>query len=90
MSKDATKQQVGRIGGLTTHATSDSSAIAARARAGLTARFEREVREHAVEKGEVLSDSELARRIEMTRRVYYARLALKSAEARRKGALSGS
>lgn len=75
---------VGRVGGLTTHSRHDSNAIAANARTGLEARFEREVVEHAAAQGETLTPGELARRAECARRAFYARLALKSALARRK------
>jgi len=58
--------------------TSDRSARTAPARAGLLARFEREV-----DPDGVLPPEERARRAEHKRKAYYARLALASAKARR-------
>ncbi len=68
----------GRIGGLTRSATSDMSILARSGQAGLRRRFETEVDPD----GE-LSPAERARRADAARRLYYARLALASAKARR-------
>jgi hypothetical protein len=61
--------------------TEDRVAATAPARAGLNARFEREVDP----KGE-LDPAELARRVEAKRRAHFTRLALKSAQSRRQAA----
>jgi hypothetical protein len=69
----------GRVGGLTTHAKHSSDEIAARARAGFNARFEREV-----DPDGTLPVPERARRAEYARKAHFARLALASARARSK------
>ena len=69
----------GRVGGLATIVRYGSDAIAARARAGLRARFERE----ADPNGD-LPIAERQRRADLVQRAYYARLALQSAQARRR------
>jgi hypothetical protein len=56
----------------------DPLPTALRGQAGLTARFEREVRAEFPD----LSDAEVARRVEHARRAHFARLALASAKAR--------
>ena len=61
--------------------TPDRSAATAPARRGLEAKFEREV-----DPDGRLSPAERAKRVENARKAYYARLALKSAEARRRKA----
>lgn len=60
-------------------ATADPAARTAPARAAADARFEREVDPEGI-----LPAAERARRAEAKRRAYFARLALKSAQARRK------
>ena len=60
--------------------TSDPAARTANARKGLLERFEREV-----DPGGVLEPTERARRAEHLRLAHYTRLALKSAQSRRKG-----
>lgn len=74
-----------RLAAHTLHAHGDSNAIAARARAGFLARFEREV-----DPDGVLSEAERAKRAEHARRAYFARLALKSARARRARKAAGT
>lgn len=64
------------------HATHDSKAIAANARKGFNARFEREAR--AGDPDGLLSDTEISRRAELLRKAHFLRLALKSAQSRRK------
>lgn len=59
--------------------TPDRAAATEPARRGLLARFEREV-----DPDGTLPPTERARRAELARRAFYARLALKSAQARRK------
>ncbi|MGV9792409.1 hypothetical protein [Gordonia sp. NPDC003422] len=58
--------------------TPDRAARTAAARRGLEAKFEREV-----DPDGVLSPVERAKRVENARKAYYARLALKSAQARK-------
>lgn len=59
----------GRLGGLATHSRHDSHAIARRARAGLDARFEREV-----DPDGVLEPEERQRRAALARRAYFVRI----------------
>lgn len=72
---------MGRIGGFITHSRYNSAEIAAHARRGFNARFEKEV-----DPDGLLPDTERARRADMARKAYFARLALKSADARRRRA----
>lgn len=58
--------------------TPDRTTATAAARRGLEAKFEREV-----DPDGLLSPGERAKRVENARKAYYARLALKSAQARR-------
>lgn len=67
-----------RLGGLTAHSRHDSRELTAPARAAALARFEREV-----DPDGTLDPEERARRAGLARRAYFARLALKSAQARR-------
>jgi hypothetical protein len=69
----------GRIGGFVTHARYDSNEIAARARRGFNKKFELEV-----DPDGLLSETERSRRAGMARKAYFARLALASANARRR------
>lgn len=71
----------GRIGGHTTHARYGSDLIAARARRGLFAKFEREV-----DPDGVLDPAERACRAEHAQKAFMQRIALKSAAKRRKAA----
>lgn len=70
--------------------TPDRTARTAPARRALLSKFEQEVLAEAVESGELanggasLPDAELARRAENKRKAYFQRLALKSAQARRR------
>lgn len=74
------RSQLGRIGAHVSWAnTSDRAARTAPARAAALARFEREV-----DPDSALSPDERARRAEHARKAYFARLALKSAESRRR------
>ncbi len=68
----------GRIGGLTRVANEGGAKVSAPARAGFMAKFEREV-----DPDGVLAPEERARRADAARRAHMARLALKSAKARR-------
>ena len=65
-------------GGLSCHAKNDSRAIAARARRGFLARFEREV-----DPDGVLTPEERERRAKLAMRAHMAGLALKSSRARK-------
>jgi hypothetical protein len=72
----------GRIGAYASWAnTSDRSARTAPARAAFDRRFEDEV-----DPGRILDPATRAQRAAAARRAYFARLALKSAQARRKAA----
>ena len=77
-STGAFKSAAARIGGLSLHIDGDSYAIAARARAGLQAKFEREA-----DPDGTLAPEERARRVELVRRRHYARVGLKAAKTRR-------
>lgn len=71
----------GRIGAYASWAnTSDRSARTAPAREAFQRRFEDEV-----DPDRILDPAERAQRADAARRAYFARLALKSAQARRKG-----
>ncbi|MEX0761530.1 MAG: hypothetical protein WD208_03475 [Dehalococcoidia bacterium] len=67
-----------RIGGLALHAYGDSDAIAKRARAGLDARFVRE----ALEIDPTLAGDGLARKVKRIKKLYFTRLAARSAAKR--------
>lgn len=69
----------GRIGAHVQHARHDPRATTAAGRAAFLARFEREVDPMGV-----LDPAERKRRAHHARSAYFARLALKSAQARRK------
>ena len=69
----------GRIGAFRLHATHDPRATTAKARAAFLSRFETEV-----DPDGVLDPSERDRRALAARSAYFARLALKSARARRR------
>ena len=74
------RSQAARIAGLTTHLRGDSRAIAARARAGFESRFEREV---AAQFPDLAQDSTTFRqKVDLARRLYFARLARASVAAR--------
>jgi hypothetical protein len=68
---------IGKVGGLTTVARHGPDAIAARARDGLWARFEREA-----DPDGALAPEERRRRALLRQRRYYAALAIRSARAR--------
>jgi hypothetical protein len=68
-----------RIGGLSLHLYSDSNAIAARTRRGLDEKFRREI-----DPDRVLTPTQLEKKLKLARSLHFARLALKSADARRK------
>lgn len=78
--KDPSRVLRGRIGAYRLHATHDSRDITAPARRAFLARFEREVDPEGA-----LPSEERARRAEMALKAHMAKLALKSAQARRKG-----
>lgn len=77
--KNSLKAQAGRIGGLTKAARHTPAEMVAPARRGFDARFEREA-----DPDGVLAPAERARRADALRRAHMARLAMKSAQARRK------
>lgn len=76
---DPARVAQGRIGGHVTASRLDMREVAARARRGLRARFEREV-----DPDLILSEEERARRADHAIAAYYGRLSLKAAEARRR------
>ena len=69
---------IGRIGAHRLHATHDSRDVTVKARETFRDSFEREV-----DPDFVLPEAERLRRAEHARKAHYARLALKSVEARR-------
>lgn len=69
-----------RLAAHTMHATHDSRTTSAPGRQAFLARFEREVDPEGV-----LPEAERLRRAEHQRKAYFARLALASAKARRRG-----
>jgi len=80
MSTPAEKSMIGRIAACESWArTPDRSARTAPARAALMARFETDV-----DPARTLPPAERARRAESLRKAHFARLALKSAQSRRK------
>ncbi len=70
-----------RIGGHALHASVDSTVHTAPARAAFLAKFEDEV-----DPDHLLPEPERKRRAEHARKAYFAKLAMASAKARRKGA----
>jgi hypothetical protein len=76
---DPVRSLAGRIGGLTLAATHDPHEYTAPARHAFLAQFE-----HQVDPEGTLLPAERARRAEAARKLYFARLALKSAQARRR------
>ena len=74
------KRLQARIAGLSLHVYGDSSAIAANARAGLDARFVRE----ALEINPTLRAEALKKKVELIKTLFFTKLALKSAQSRRK------
>jgi hypothetical protein len=71
----------GRIGGFTVHSRHDSRELIEPGRRAFWSRFEREVDPEGT-----LTPQERARRADLARKAYFARLALKSAQARRRKA----
>jgi hypothetical protein len=77
------RAQISKIGALTKWSQCENrTAATAPARRALEEKIEREAREAHPE----LTDAELAKRVECARKLYYQRLALKSAQARRRRA----
>jgi hypothetical protein len=72
-----------RLAAHTLHATHDSRELTAPARAAFLGRFEREADPEGV-----LDPAERTRRAEHLRKAFFARLALKSAQARRRKKVS--
>jgi hypothetical protein len=73
-----------RLAALVRWSKSDSRVGTAKARAGFLERFEREVREAAERRGEMLAPDEISRRAQRAMRAHMVRLARRSADARRK------
>lgn len=72
------KRQNAKIAGLTLHLRGNSAAIAARARKGLEARFVRD----ALALDPTLSGDKLAAKVRIVRKLFYLRIARRSAEIR--------
>src|SRR4051812_46355496 len=72
------RRSIARIAALSRHAKSDGRAATARARAAFNTRFDREV-----DPDLVLAIAERQRRAAIAKRLYFQRLALKSAQKRR-------
>ncbi len=72
---------LGKIGGHTAHSRHDSRCLTEPARAAFLRRFE-----HEVDPDHVLTPDERLRRAGQARKAYFARLALASADARRRRA----
>jgi len=79
-SSESGRHLAARIGGLSLHIHGDSDEIAARARRGFDKRFENE----ALDLDPTLTGERLRKQVERLRRLYFTRLAAKSASARRK------
>ena len=78
MATPEERRLAARIGGLARHLYGDSDVIAARARRGLEEKFRREV-----DPDGLLTPRELERKVKIARRLYFTRLALRSAKVRR-------
>lgn len=85
MAEESIRSQVARIGAHSLHAQYDSRQLTANGRAKFLQRFLDEV-----DKDRVLPEPERLRRAEHARSAYFAKLALKSAQARRKRAASAN
>ena len=70
---------IGRLGAYTMLSKHDPYEVTKAARAAFVSKFERDV-----DPDQILPIDERLRRAEMARKAHYARMALKSAEARRK------
>jgi hypothetical protein len=76
------RQAAGQLGGLITRSRYDGRTMTAPARAAQLARFGQQVDETATARGETLSPSERAARIEALRRAHCARMRLARKAAR--------
>ncbi len=74
------RSQIGRLGAAVLHSQHDSKQLTEKARATFLSRFERDV-----DPDLQLDPVERARRAEHAKTAYFLRLAMRSAEARRKG-----
>lgn len=79
MADAARRRLAARIGGISCHLRYGSDKIAARARAGLETRFEREADPEGI-----LDPEERARRVALIRKLYFTRIALARAKAAEK------
>jgi hypothetical protein len=82
LPKDSRRTLIGRIGAHALHAKYDSRQLSAPGRAAFMNKFEQ-----GADPNGVLSPEERARRAQHLRKLYFARLALRSADARRKKAM---
>jgi hypothetical protein len=74
----------GRIGGLTAHSRHSADEMLSGAREGFRERFRRQVAEAAAQRGECLTPAEAEARAMRLLRAHMLRLAVASAQARRK------
>jgi hypothetical protein len=74
----------GRLGGLTTASKYDGLALTDRARQSFKESFAERARDEAAARGEEISAEEAARRGELLRRLWYARMAARSVQARKR------
>jgi len=79
---DPAKSRAGKLGALIVHSRYSGQEITRPARLASLARFERQVLEEAAQRGEELTEAEVARRTDFKRRAYFTRLAALSAKAR--------
>lgn len=86
MNTTTQRQAYGRIGGLTAWSRNDRETMVGAAHRGFRARFENEVIRAAADRGEKLTDRELAVRADRARRAWMLTLAAKSAAARKRKA----
>lgn len=78
--------QRGRIGAYVTNGRYPGHVVTGKARAAFIESFAAQARAEASTRGETLTDEEAARRGEFLRKAHYARLAVKSAQTRRRKA----
>jgi hypothetical protein len=71
-------RSIGKLGGLTTSATHDPVARTANARATFASSFEARIRAQFPD----IDDAEVGRRADALKRLHYARMGLRSAQAR--------
>jgi len=75
---------LGRIGSQVLHSRRDPYELTERARASFDSRFRHQALEEARQRGEELEEPEIERRADHLRRAHFARLALRSVDARKR------